>query len=149
MRKLIVKYFALDYKCELFGTTITFVRAANVIAPVFFLNGILSIANENGPRTVMEMIALALLAIVLFLGFVYFRIKPVKFNELDESQKYQYGQAISSGMLTEDVKMSPSELAEWNKIDKKFKVSRPKHLLAFLVNPICLVLFLLAYIFVI
>lgn len=149
MRKLIVKYFALDYKCEFFGKTVTFVRAANVIAPVFFLNGILAIANESGPRTTLELIALGLLAIVLFLGFIYFRIKPVKFNELDESQKYQYGQAVKSGQLTKDIKLSPSELAEWNEIDEKYKVSRPSNLLALLVNPISLVIFLLMYFFVI
>lgn len=68
MRKLIVKYFALDYKCEFFGKTVTFVRAANVIVPVFFLNGILEIANESGPRTTLDLIPLGLLAVGSFFG---------------------------------------------------------------------------------
>lgn len=147
MRKLIVKYFALNYTCEVLGKRVTFVRAANIIVPTFFLNGILTIANESGDKTIFEIIALILLAIVLFIGFVYFRIKPVKFNELDENQKHQYGIAALNGLLTKEVKLTKSELGEWIEIDEKLSKARKNNFLPLLVNPISLIIFLLIYYF--
>jgi hypothetical protein len=51
--------------------------------------------------------------LVLFFGFVYFRFFPVKWEELDEFQKLQYG-SFNNHKLTTD------QLAEWTKIFEKY-----------------------------
>ena len=50
-----------------------------------------------------------LTATSLFFGFVYFQIKPAKWEELDEFQKFQYG-SFKSESLTEE------QYKEWVKI---------------------------------
>jgi hypothetical protein len=41
---------------------------------------------------------LVILALALFFGFLYFRIDPAKWEEMDEEQKYQYGKLIEEGL---------------------------------------------------
>lgn len=79
MRNLIVKLFALNYVVVLFGKSISFPRAANMIVPVMCLTVIWT-----------NPITLLLLALVIFIPFVYLRFYPAQYNELDRDQKLQY-----------------------------------------------------------
>jgi hypothetical protein len=54
-----------------------------------------------------------LTATSLFFGFVYFRFFPVKWEELDEFQKLQYGMFPYANLTEEQRK-------EWSKIYKKY-----------------------------
>jgi len=109
MRKLIVKYFALDYICRVFGKSVNFVRAANVIFPLMCLSGILMMANAG----IIFTMSLILTLLSLFLGFVYFRISPIKWEELDKNQKWQFGKFHIYQSLDFDHKK------EWETINKE------------------------------
>ena len=101
MRKFIVRHFALDYFTKCFGKTINFTRSATFIYPLFALNAIISLMVDGfEPFMIATLIPLAL---ALFFGFVYFRIKPVKFEELDLVQIWQYEQAIKKSVIFEEI----------------------------------------------
>lgn len=121
MRKLIIKHFALDYIAIIFGQRTNWVRAANIIFPLFCINGVYSIKTETYPlETTIGIILLALLVIALFFGFVYFKLYPVKWEELDRMQKWQYGHAASTGELSPAVKLSREQLNYFNVIDEYY-----------------------------
>ena len=98
-RKLIVKYFALNY----IGKKLTGLRAGTIILPLVIINGLITAFYD------FNLIAFFPLAIALYFGFVYFIGNPVKWNELDKSQKFQYGSWEYSEMTLE-------EQLEWNQI---------------------------------
>ena len=54
-----------------------------------------------------------LTASALFFGFVYFRFFPVKWEELDEFQKFQYGSVKNDSLTVEQRK-------EWIIIFEKY-----------------------------
>lgn len=100
MRKFIVKHFALDYFTKIFGKTMNFTRSATFIYPLFVINAIFSLMVDG--FSIYMLATLAPLAIALFFGFIYFRIKPVKWYELDLVQLYQYRQAIIKNIIIDD-----------------------------------------------
>lgn len=148
MRKLIVKYYALSYNCVIFGRVISFVRLANVIVPLFFLNGILTIWDDGSGDTLFQIIAKVLL-VLSFLPILYLRYKPVKFGELDDSQKWQYGNAIIDG--NDKLSTTLAEYNEWEAIDdaetERLSTNKPSNVIALLINPICLLIFIVLYLF--
>lgn len=79
MRNLIVKLFALNYTAVLFGKSISFPRAANMIVPVMCLTA-----------TWTNLVTILLLALAIFIPFVYLRFYPAQYNELDRDQKLQW-----------------------------------------------------------
>lgn len=79
MRNLIVKLFVLNYIVALFGKSISFPRAANMIVPVMCLAAI-----WTNPITIL------LLALIVFIPFAYLRFSPAQYNELDQDQKSQW-----------------------------------------------------------
>nr|DAI55968.1 MAG TPA: hypothetical protein [Bacteriophage sp.] len=88
MRKFLINYFALNYSVKVFGKTVSWVRAANVIFPLFVITGLLMTIN-----TTIAYCILPILAVSVFCGFVYFEIYPLKETEidlLDNVQKYSY-----------------------------------------------------------
>lgn len=92
LRNWLVKNFVLNYMFTIFGKTFNAPRASRIIFPLFFITGIFVARNPNWPTpTLFIWILYALCAIALFFGFVYFSFFPVKWEELDKSQKYQYG----------------------------------------------------------
>jgi hypothetical protein len=92
MRKFIIKHFALNYIFKAFGRIVDFPRAANIIWTLFLLNGVVSILTKTYPiETWYGIVLLILLLISIFFGFVYFRIYPAKWHELDIHQKWQRG----------------------------------------------------------
>lgn len=99
MRKFIVKYFAMDYICRAFGYTFNFVRAATFIFPLFVLNALLVLKFDY---QVWQLITAIPLALSLFFGFIYFRIAPVEWEELDNEQLFQYRIAIEKNLIVPD-----------------------------------------------
>jgi hypothetical protein len=88
MRKFLINYFALSYSVKVFGKTVNWVRAANIIFPLFVITGLLMVINDK-----IAYCVLPILAISVFYGFVYFEIYPIKETEidlLDDVQKYSY-----------------------------------------------------------
>lgn len=79
MRSLIIKLFALNHIVVIFGKLLSFPRAANIIVPVMCLT-----AAWTNPITIL------LLALVVFIPFVYLRLYPAQYNELDRDQKLQW-----------------------------------------------------------
>jgi hypothetical protein len=114
MRKWLVKNFVLDYMITLFGETYNAPRASRIIFPIFIITGILVATNPNWPNpTILIWFMYFVTAISLFFGFIYFRLYPVKWEELDEFQKFQYG--FFNGET-----LSSEQFIEWIKIKNKF-----------------------------
>lgn len=92
MRKLLVKLFVLDYCFTLFNTTYNAPRASRIIFPLMVITGLQVAYNSNYPKPdLLLWISYFITLIALFFGFIYFRIKPAKWDELDLEQKRQYG----------------------------------------------------------
>lgn len=114
MRKLLIKHFVLDYMFTIFGTTFNAPRASRIIFPVFVVTGFFCATNDDYPTPYLGLwILYAITAIVLYFGFVHFRFFKVKYKELDEFQKFQYG-------LHKPESLTPMEYAEWFLINKKY-----------------------------
>lgn len=96
MRKFIVKYFALDYICKVFGYTFNFTRSASFIFPLFVFNALLVMKFDY---QIWQILTALPLAISLFIGFIYFRFAPVKWQELDNEQLFQYRIAIEKDLI--------------------------------------------------
>lgn len=110
LRKFIVKHFVLDYMINIFGTYFNAPRASRIIYPLMIITGWFAVTNPDWPNpTLIIWILYGLLATALFLGFVYFRIFPVKWEELDDLQKYQYGKVKANELTIEQFK-------EWHSI---------------------------------
>ena len=81
MRKFLVKNYVLDYK--IFGLNAP--RASRITYPLFILTGVCWIKLP-----LIGWFILPLLLASLFFEFIYFRIYPAQYNELDNEQKKQY-----------------------------------------------------------
>lgn len=88
MRHLLVKLFVLDYFFKVFGIRFIIARVNTIFIPIFLLTG-LAITLSASPYILWFLYLLNL--IVVFFGFIYFRIKPVEWEELDNFQKFKYG----------------------------------------------------------
>ena len=89
MRKLIIKFFALDYIVRVFGSTYNWTRGANVIFPLFILGG-MSLLSE---LYTLLLIIICLITIAAFFGFVYFQLFPLTENDrkyFDDVQRWQF-----------------------------------------------------------
>lgn len=115
IRKFIVRQFALAYTVKLFGKYWSAPRASRITYPIFVLTGFVHVTNPDWPTpTLLGWFLLLLTATCLYIGFPwfgygYFAKWPVKWEELDYWQKYQYGFEM------QDV-MSLQELNEWKVI---------------------------------
>ena len=139
MRSIIVKLFALDYICRAFGKTVNFVRVANVIFPLMCITGVLTVLQGYAFESVLGIVCLALLSVSIFFGFVYFRLKPIKWEELDDSQKWQFGRGVLTQGDRLDISLTPDQRKEWDKLDEEIQSIETKkfhNLKALLVNVI-------------
>ena len=121
MRKLILNLFALSYRAKIFGTLIPQLRASVIIFPLFLLMMISFFINSM----ILKFISIPLLIVAVFYGFVYFRIFPIKEEDLkylDKSQLNQYNMY--------------NNLEEYNNEDDS--------ILYLLINPIIIVIFLIS-----
>ena len=103
--KQIIKLFALDYTVYMFGRRITWTRSANVIFPLVLLNGLMTLKDVP---FFAYLTAVCLLFISLFLGFLYFDIKPLKetdYNYFDKVQKFTWDMYHSNTPV--DIEKSP------------------------------------------
>lgn len=95
MRNYIVKLFALNYVVDIFGINLRWVRAANVIFPLFCIAGSLT-AIDNWLRFPFYII----LACAIWLGFGYFKFSPLNWEKdnkfMDEVQRWQFNVANES-----------------------------------------------------
>ena len=98
-RGFFVKYFALNY----IGKKFTGLRAGTIIFPLFIINGLVTAFFD------FNLIVFFPLAVALYFGFLYFIGNPIKWSELDKSQKFQYGSWEYSNLSYE-------EQIEWNQI---------------------------------
>ena len=115
MREFLVRNFVLDYQIKLFGKTYNAPRASRIIYPLMAITGWFAVTNPNYPTpTFFVWILYALLATALFFGFVYFRIHPVKWEELDDYQKFQYG-------FFPYVNLTKAQYKEWRAICLKIQ----------------------------
>jgi hypothetical protein len=107
MRKFLVKHFVLDYFFTVLGKRYNAPRASRVIYPLMLLCGWFTATNYDFPTPNIGLwILYILLVLSLFFGFVYFRIYPAKWDELDNLQKLQYGFFMKH-------KMTVGQLKEW------------------------------------
>ena len=113
VRKLIVRHFALDYTIKLFGRKYNAPRASRIIFPLFLLTGILNILNTGWPTPTTTILVVYFLDVLsIFFGFVYFNLWPAKWEELDDDQKWQYGQFPS-------IKLTKKQKNEWIDINNR------------------------------
>ena len=77
MRKLVIKFFALDYIVRVFGSTYNWTRGANIIFPLFILAGMCLLSELY----VLLCIMVCLIAIAVFFGFAYFQLFPLTEND--------------------------------------------------------------------
>jgi hypothetical protein len=114
IRQFLVRNFVLDYTFKLFGVQRNAPRASRIIYPLMAITGYFSATNPDYPTpTLLIWVLYALLATALFFGFIYFRIYPAKWEELDEIQKFQYGSVKGDSLKKEQRK-------EWLLISKKY-----------------------------
>lgn len=89
MRKLIIKFFALDYIVRVFGSTYNWTRGANIIFPLFILAGMCLLSELY----VLLCIMVCLITIAVFFGFAYFQLFPLTENDrkyFDDVQRWQF-----------------------------------------------------------
>lgn len=113
MRKLIIKYFALNYIVRIFGTTQSWTRSANVIFPLFILGG-MSLLSELYTSL---LVIICLIGIAAFFGFVYFQFFPLTENDrkyFDESQNWQFNRYNNIDDIDNSVKTNSVLAILWN-----------------------------------
>jgi len=123
MRKFIIKNFALNHISVVFGKTINWVRVGNWAIPSMCVGGLYSIYTDMDFMNPIGMIILLIILIQNLIVFVYLGIKPIRYDELTLSQKWQYSKAYFSQQLTKELPKSEVEkiLSEWDKVDAEFK----------------------------
>lgn len=106
MRKWLVRNFVLGTWVKAFGKTWHTLRAPRVIVPVFVTLGMVIITDPAYPAFQWwDAVILGVFAVMFDLGFSffpfsYFKLNPVKYEELDDEQKLDWLRAIESGQLT-------------------------------------------------
>lgn len=116
MRKLIVKFTALNYIVKIFGANIQFPRISTIIVPLMWVLGVYMAKTETFfYNSAIGYVLFSLLLVAFFIGFIYYRFFPVKWHELTNSQKWQYGSIAY---------MSDKELHQWMKLNIKIKAWR-------------------------
>lgn len=142
MRKFIVQNFALNHISVVLGKTINWVKLGNWAIPSMCVGGLYSIYSDANFYSFIGVLILAFIVLQNLIVLVYFRIKPVRWDELTLSQKWQYGQSYFSQQLTKELPNTEVKkiLSEWSYIDTEFKSQlegkRFYNLGAFLVVPV-------------
>lgn len=79
-----------------------FTRGAVFLYPSFVFTGLFFLTTDE--IQLPQILALIFLAFMIFIGFVYLRIKPVKFHELEDlEQVYQYEQALKQNVIIHEI----------------------------------------------
>ncbi|MFW6225716.1 MAG: hypothetical protein ACOC3V_01995 [bacterium] len=117
LRKFIVRNFVLYKNFKLFGKTYNMLRASRIMFPSFLAGSILSIIFFH--LILVKLLILVYLSTLVWVGFDlkgvgYFKLYPVKWEELDDEQKYQWG-------MINQLDLSSEQFQEWVKIKKHWK----------------------------
>jgi len=113
MRKLIIKFFALNYIVQIFGTTQSWTRSANVIFPLFILGG-MSLLSELYTSL---LVIICLIGVAAFFGFLYFQLFPLTENDrkyFDEAQNWQFNRYNNIDDIDNSVKTNSVLTILWN-----------------------------------
>ena len=118
LRLFIVRQFALGHIIKIFKLEISILRAARIMFPYFLLSAIFIKNVTPDVFNWYDWVLLSLWILQLWIGFSwfglgYFELWPIKWKELDEEQKLQYG------FLNYD-KLSYYEKNEYKLISKKY-----------------------------
>lgn len=96
LRKFIVKNFAFGYTIRIGELNISSLRCTRIMLPTFIITTL--VIKEITPTTYdfYDYFLMLLSLIEIWIGFScfgfdYFSLFPVKWNELDDEQKIQYG----------------------------------------------------------
>lgn len=117
IRNFIIKNFVLYKNFNLFGKTFNMLRASRIMFPSFLFGAILSTVFFH--LLWVKIIILMYLLLLVWVGFDlmgigYFKLFPVKWEELDINQKYQWGIINSNNLTTE-------QFHEWLDIVKEIE----------------------------
>ena len=126
----------------LFGKAFNYARPANIIFPAILLMAYLLIDSDYPVISGNDWIGVAVVAISIFLGFLYFRISPVKWDEMDGDQKWQYG-------MHDQVVLTLEQGQEFQNLKRtiEYRMDNTKfyNVKWFLVNPVSSILILLTF----
>lgn len=121
MKKLITRFFALNYIAKAFGRTFIFARAANIIFPLFCIAGMMTaVQGDYLTNSFLGIVVLSLLSIAVFFGFFFWKQSPVKWEDLDDNQKWQYGRLAIEQDPSITKGITPDQKEEWAKLDEEF-----------------------------
>lgn len=116
---MITKLFVGYYYFQGLGYYHNIPRGATIIMPLMILTGGISAYLNIYPyENTITTILLVLTFIAIYFGFIHFWIFPAKWENMDESQKWQQGKGIREGVLTNT--LTAAQWAEWNMINKKY-----------------------------
>lgn len=111
LRFFLVRNFALGYTTKMFGKYWSYPRAARITFPIFVVTGFVHVTNPNWPIPSLLGLLLFLLTagciwvgfpkLPLWFGHGYFNLYPIKWEELDRDQKYQYGSYNQTKLTSE------------------------------------------------
>lgn len=107
-RHFLVKNFVLSYNFTLFGKLYAAPRASRIIYPSMVITGYIHATNESP----LSWCLIGVVGIIIYFGFIHFKFFPVKWEELDDNQKRQYG-FLKGNTLTD------SQLTEWLELMKE------------------------------
>lgn len=85
-------------------------RVSYILFPLVVLLGNLSLFNLDN----WVYIGTGLFIVLLSIPEIYFQIKTVKWEEMDDSQKLQYGYGVQGGYINK--KMTAEQFEEWVKL---------------------------------
>lgn len=145
MRKFTVRNFALNHISVIFGKVVNWVRVGNWAIPSMCIGGLYSIYTDMDFMNPIGMTILLVILLQNLIVFIYLRIKPVRYDELTLSQKWQYSKAYFSQQLTKELPKSEVEkiLSEWDEVNRKFKNQvegkRFYNILPLLINPVVMI----------
>jgi len=88
IRHLIVTLFALNYLCTIFGWKLNCSRTGTIILPLFLIT---VVSTYFSLPTIFLLVLYFIDIVAVFFGFIYFIIKPIKWDDLNNSQKLQFG----------------------------------------------------------
>ncbi len=110
IRKILVKHFAFGTWFKIFGTQFRMLRAPRILFPAFAIVGSVIVFDKNYPTLQWyDILLLFILLILVWIGFgffkwSYFKLYPVKYEELDMEQEYDWLDMKRQGVMKIDGK---------------------------------------------
>lgn len=123
IRIFLVRQFALNRLTKVLGFIGPYrstLRCTRIIYPLVVLTGYFWVQSPDYPHpTTLALILMIAMIISLLIGFVYFRFFPVKWDELDDFQKYQFGYMKEESLTKE-------QFEEWKDILRELSLRYPE-----------------------